>query len=225
MKKSRKVHPAAAIFPMISGEAFNRLKEDIEENGQHEPVVLWKGMLLDGRNRLRACDELGIEPSECELDDDVDPVAYVVSANLHRRHLTPSQAAMCAAKLANLKHGSNQHTKKNEETPNGVSIDDAAKLFNVGTRSIDRAREVLSRGSKEVIEQCERGELPVSSAVKFIASVTDKREQSQVAKGGAGEVRAAIANPPLSHFDRFRKLWDSADSVGRAAIRAFILNS
>jgi hypothetical protein len=81
---------------MMSDEEFRALKADIKEHGQCEMIVLFEGRILDGRNRYRACVELGIEPDVCEIDDPKycpDPIAYVVSHNLHRRHLTREQRA------------------------------------------------------------------------------------------------------------------------------------
>lgn len=90
-------HPAANLFPMLDNEAYRALKTDIAENGIREPIALFRGKLLDGRNRYRACRELDIEPPVAELDDgSVDPLAYILSANLFRRHLSASQRAQIA---------------------------------------------------------------------------------------------------------------------------------
>jgi hypothetical protein len=87
-------HPLADIFPLMEGAEFEELVADIKANGQHARIVLKDGMVLDGRNRYRACCKLGIEPSfACETYSGqiMDPAAYVISANIHRRHLTADQ--------------------------------------------------------------------------------------------------------------------------------------
>lgn len=62
------------------------------------PIEIYQGKILDGRNRQRACTEAGIEGRYIEIEP-ADPVGYVVSVNVRRRHLTPSQRAIAAARV------------------------------------------------------------------------------------------------------------------------------
>ena len=87
-------HPAANLFPLIEGEDFAALCEDLKRNGQLEDIVIYQGMILDGRNRFRACDHIGIEPRFKEWGGECgSPTRYVLSINMQRRHLTASQKA------------------------------------------------------------------------------------------------------------------------------------
>jgi hypothetical protein len=61
-------------------------------------VPVKDGQLVDGRNRREACRRLGVEPHVEELNG-VDPVAYIISTNITRRHLSKGQRAMAIAKL------------------------------------------------------------------------------------------------------------------------------
>jgi N6-adenosine-specific RNA methylase IME4 len=94
-------HEASSLFPLMSDDEYRALVDDIRVNGLREPIVIAEGKVLDGRNRLRACEELGIVPRTRMFSRTVDGslVDYVVSLNLHRRHLTPSQAAAVAFSL------------------------------------------------------------------------------------------------------------------------------
>src|SRR5215813_3069912 len=90
------IHPLAEIFPPMSDEEIKSLIDDIKTNGLREPIILFEDKVLDGRNRHRACAELGIEPQTRKLDGKGDPLDYVISKNLHRRHLSESQRGVVA---------------------------------------------------------------------------------------------------------------------------------
>lgn len=93
------IHPAAALFPLIEGEAFDELVADIKVNGLREGCWLnADGVLLDGRNRIRACQAAGVKPSFRQFSGQ-DEVGFIVSLNLKRRQLSKSQAAMLAVDI------------------------------------------------------------------------------------------------------------------------------
>ena len=71
-------HDLTRIFPLIDGDEFNALIDDIRESGLRTPIVLFEGKILDGRNRYRACYKAGIEPTfrEFDPDKDGDPRAF-----------------------------------------------------------------------------------------------------------------------------------------------------
>src|SRR5215471_21389583 len=85
-------HPFSAIFPPISDEDFGKLAADIKLNGLHQPIVRYQGKILDGNNRYRACELVKIAPKFADFTgDDAAARNYVISANIHRRHLSPDQ--------------------------------------------------------------------------------------------------------------------------------------
>ena len=51
-------HPIANVFPLVKGEEFKQFKKDIKTNKLREPIVIYEGKILDGRNRYNACKEL-----------------------------------------------------------------------------------------------------------------------------------------------------------------------
>src|ERR1700730_4502997 len=104
------VHPAAEMFPLMSEPELRELGEDIKKNGLASRVVMWrdqeseKDFVLDGRNRLdamaRASLDLDINKHfEWRISTKTDPYEYVISANIHRRHLTAEQKDELIAKL------------------------------------------------------------------------------------------------------------------------------
>lgn len=89
-------HPVANIFPVMDEAEYAGLVADIRANGLREPIWLHQGQIIDGRNRYRACRSLGIEPLTRTWDGKGSLVAFVVSLNIHRRHLTSGQRAIVA---------------------------------------------------------------------------------------------------------------------------------
>lgn len=94
-----RVHPAALLFPLLDGKEREQLVRDVRKRGVREPVVIWRGQLLDGRNRVEAARQANAPIPVRQLDDDVDPFGFVLSANAFRRHMTASQLAMTCARV------------------------------------------------------------------------------------------------------------------------------
>ena len=94
-----RVHPAALLFPLLDGQERAQLVSDVRKRGVREPVVIWRGQLLDGRNRVEAARQANVPVPVRQLDDDVDPFGFVLSANAFRRHMTASQLAMTCARV------------------------------------------------------------------------------------------------------------------------------
>lgn len=167
-----KTHPAADVFPMLDDELYQALKADIAENGQWEKIMMHDEQIIDGRNRLRACCELGIEPNIGELPIDLDPYNYVIGVNLLRRHLDIGQRAMIAVKLATLRHGE----KKADSSIELSSQTDAADKLNVSVASVKRAKTVATKASPEVIAAVERGAMSLNAAVETTKPKTTSSE-------------------------------------------------
>jgi hypothetical protein len=96
-----------------------------------------------------------------------DPLGFVIRANLLRRHLTTSQRAMMAAKIADHKPG---RSKQGElTTPKGV----VSSLMQVGERTVDRAKAVRASVDGDLIDAIESGAMTVGAAHKSIQPVDD----------------------------------------------------
>ena len=90
------LHPLCTLFPRLTGAEFNALRDDIQANGLRQPIVLHEGRILDGGNRYRACIEAGVAPKFVEFGGG-NLVSFVLSANLHRRHMSAGQQAAIVA--------------------------------------------------------------------------------------------------------------------------------
>jgi hypothetical protein len=183
-KQGMEFHEVANIFPLMDGTAFEQLVADVKANGLREPIWKHEEKIIDGRNRWRACGEAGVEPRFQEWDGKGSLVSFVVSLNLHRRHLSDSQRAMVAAKIANMKDGN--PNRKDSTSPIGevaqVSNESAAALLNVSVQSVTRGRKVREFAVPELIAAVERGEVSVSAAAA-VAEVEPERQQKLVAAG------------------------------------------
>ena len=92
----------------MSAADLQALAEDIKQNGLAHPIVSTSdGVVLDGRNRLKACEIAGIEP-QFEVYAGSNPVGFIISSNLKRRQLNESQRALIATRLATLARGQRQ---------------------------------------------------------------------------------------------------------------------
>src|SRR5262245_40732828 len=94
-----KPHPYADLFPMMTAAELEALTLDIRENGLRHPIIRYEGQILDGRNRLLACEKAGAQPTFTDFDGDDDAaLALVESLNATRRDLTGGQRAIVAAR-------------------------------------------------------------------------------------------------------------------------------
>ncbi len=172
-----KFHSYSEIFPLIEGAALDELTEDIKANGLREKIWTYKGQVLDGRNRFIACDRAGVKPEYRKYEGD-DPLSFVISLNVQRRHLTESQRAMAAARIATLRYGDNQHTAM--AVPSQAK---AAESVGVSTDSLQRARKVIDSGSKQLQRAVDSGEVSVRKASSVVA--LPKSQQLAAAKAKA----------------------------------------
>jgi len=180
------LHPAAEIFPEMDAQALAGLTADIAANGQREPILILDGQVIDGRCRLRACEQLGIEPLVRHLGTTVvgDPYVLAVSLNLHRRHLTESQRAMVATKLSTMQRGRPQENAQ----ICAFSQEQVAQLLHVSRRSVQNARALIDHGTPELVAAVDQGEVAVSTAADLARLPADT--QREVLTRTPDEIRA-----------------------------------
>ena len=138
------------FIPGMTPEEFADLKQDILEHGQLEPIMLFQHQILDGRHRWSVCQQLGLR---CKYDtfkgSELQALEYVISLNVKRRHLNESQRAIIAADVATMRSGA-----RTDLAPTGARSDaEAAELFNVGERSVERAKALKREAPAEIIAE------------------------------------------------------------------------
>lgn len=188
-------HPLANIFPFMDKSAFSDLVDDVEKNGVHEPIWLFDGQIIDGRHRYKAAQQVGVA---CPTREYVgkDPVSFVLSLNLNRRHLNESQRGMVAANLANMPEGRPETTARiqavrPETTAQicAVSQSDAAEKLNVSRRTVQQAVKLSKTAAPELVEQVAQGNVSIHAASKVANLPTE--EQKEIVKGGAQAIKDA----------------------------------
>jgi ParB-like chromosome segregation protein Spo0J len=167
-------HELANLLPMSDTEAFAKLRADIEKYGLLEPITVWDGKILDGRNRAMACKELGIEPKYVEYTGN-DPVGFVLSKNVHRRQLTQSQLAMLVKKLENLPKG------RPDVNAHAFTQDEAAERLGVSKRLIQFAQKVHEKAIPEVVALVETGKLTLDKAATLAKATPDQQREAVAA--------------------------------------------
>jgi len=175
-------HPAAELFPLLDGPEFDALVDDIREHGQREPIVVHDGMILDGRNRYRACKAIGIEPVVKLWSESSTIEAFVVSMNLHRRHLNESQRAMIAARIYRLPNsvtGQKRLPTGKFGGSDGITQKDAGNLLNVGKTAVVDAVRVVDEAAPEEVAAVERGQVSVSKIADQIRAGQKPKDRKQ----------------------------------------------
>jgi len=176
-----KIHPAADIFPMMRDDELKDLAADIKANGLLNPIVTWidkdgdidkgaKGTeyLLDGRNRQVACKISGIKPTTVVLANGHDPTAYIMSANIARRHMTKGQRAMAVAMIY-------PEPEKGGRGKKGANL-----KLNLGfsTMLLSQARTVLANG-RAIAESVLKGDEQLGKAYETVQRLISETESDE----------------------------------------------
>ena len=152
-------HPAADLFPMLDEERFASLKESISANGQRDPVTLFEGKILDGRNRAKACAELGAALKTLPFVG--DPWEFVWDKNGERRDLSPGQRAAIRIRF--------------DEEINRIKLavqDEANRKRAEAQRGVPKAEAKERAGSRDPARPRDRGGSKTAQAVAARAKVS-----------------------------------------------------
>jgi len=171
------LHPLCTLFPRLTGPEFESLKDDIRENGLREPIIIHDGMILDGGNRYRACLEIGIDPGVMKFGGG-NLVSYVISANLHRRHLTPGQQA---AIVASAQDWGKAQTVGNPQLRNVAQLDTAKDRSAQSGASLrtQQMADKVAKSDPDLAKKVGHGEISLPKALKSISPQEEKHEHEQ----------------------------------------------
>jgi len=181
------LHPLCTLFPRMAGAEFESLKEDIRANGLRNPIVIHDGMILDGGNRYRACLEIGTEPKTVMFDGG-NLVSFVLSANLHRRHLSASQQAAIVSSAQNWadaqpvgRPGKTVHENTFLATTEQRAVQSGASIMT------QRRADAVAKADPELAKKVAHGEVSLSRAVETVAPKMASRPVAKPKSGPKAE--------------------------------------
>lgn len=174
------IHPFADLLPVLTESELDELTADIAHHGQREPVTVWTDRndvtwLLDGRHRARAATRVGVELRTTLFRGNEDEArALVMSLNIRRRHLSPSQRALAAAALARRHRGG--VAGQSAGLPDAPTQAEAARTAGVSERLVRDASAIMRNGEEDVIRAVANGKVSVTAAAAVIrATKTDRQ--------------------------------------------------
>jgi len=122
-------HKFNLLFPVADEKTLNDLADDIATNGLIESIVIYEGLILDGKNRYLACMKAGVKPRYKEYKGD-EPIQYVFTKNFYRRHLNATQRAILARVVY----------EKTIGTVKKKTLDEVAKIMNVSKTQVQKTK-------------------------------------------------------------------------------------
>jgi hypothetical protein len=160
-------HPLSKMFPPILQEDFDKLAKDIEIHGLNQPIVTYQGMILDGNHRYRACELAKVEPHFFPFEGtDAQARNYVISANIHRRHLSPDQRRAIIETL--LKADPSQSNRQiGEQTKTSHHTVEAVRTEMEATGQIAQLDETTGADGKSRKRKSKGNATPKSASDKY----------------------------------------------------------
>lgn len=179
----------AKIFPPMSAEEYQGLKESIRAFGMIDEITLWRGQVIDGLHRLRACLELGIEPRFTTLPDDIPPEEFVVGKNINRRNQNETFRAASAVKAMRKSGSGRPGSRNNRANLRGAGTRKwASRTFGVSERTITTVAGVLDpeSGAIPALRQAvAAGQVTGNDARKVISQTAEiQRRALELVQGG-----------------------------------------
>jgi hypothetical protein len=219
LKPSGKVHPVAALFPMLSDDELNELADDIKLNGLLQPIVLdANGDLIDGRNRAEACKRAKVKPTYVSLNG-IDPFIFIFSRNSKRRHMTKGQRAMVAAKAR--EHDG--RAKKSPDSGDFISIAEMAKTAGISHSLLGQACSVLEYAPEyvdAVIVGTAALDVAYGEAKDRKAAANSKEKQMEKLREEAPDLADQVVEERLKLNEAFGALKERKDEERREQVRS-----
>lgn len=193
-------HEVTNLFPLMNNEEYAALVIDIRQHGLRNPIWTYAGKIIDGRNRYRACQEAQVLPSFREYQGDTSPEAltrFVLSLNLHRRHLTSSQKAVSALKIVTFlaqvaKQRQGKRTDRQQNFPQdfeeswGEAAEQAAAIVGTNRQYVYDAKH-LAKHAPDLLDAVHQGLLTLPET-KVVTPLPQSERSSILALVQRGDI-------------------------------------
>lgn len=200
MSHDYELHPLCTLFPRLAEAELEALAGDIAANGLREPITLHDGLILDGGNRYRACLLAGVEPTFKPFDGS-NLVSFVLSANLHRRHLSAGQQAAIVASAQDwaTAHqqggtGANQHAKEQTGKIAGLQTVAQRAAESGASERTQRMADKVAKADPELAREVAHGKKTLPQAVE---QLTGKRPGKPAKSCSAAPAVESDSTPPV----------------------------
>lgn len=188
---------------MLGESDFQELKEDIRKHGQLARILVFQEMILDGRNRYRACRELGMIPLVAVFPGTyAEAVDMVVSLNLRRRHMDRQEIVEAGGKLATLGEG-RPKTVSRETVLEPVSRKAISEKLGVPEMAIAKEVTINEKAAPEVKEAYHKREITQGQAFEYAQHTPEKQRELVEQKATIREAKAErkVKSPAMVVLD------------------------
>jgi hypothetical protein len=215
---THELHPLCTFFPRMSGAEFDALVADIAANGLQNPIVLHDEMVLDGGNRYRACQVANVEPRFVQFSGD-SIGQFVLSANLHRRHLSAGQQATIVSSVKDWdKAHTHGGTRRGDQgaTLHLETVKDRAAESGASIRTQKMADKV-ARESPELAKKVAHGEISLPQAAREVSPPKQIPKPAPVVQ----QVRAPDADELREQISELAAMLDEVRADNESMARVF----
>lgn len=201
--KSIELHKLTETHPVMSNEQFTALVKDIECNGQIQPVLVYRGKIVDGRHRFRALNLLeneSIKIQRLSNNMTLDDIAKLVNSTEMRRHQSPTQLAIKGYRLYKI----GKLTQKEVTDRIGCSLANLKHVISLESLGRLDIIELLEAGSKYNISRDSRFTKMTDSLLAIVSYVKEEIARIEALQIEADEEEKQVAKISKEEYNQIQ---------------------
>ena len=180
-----------SLLPQLSDAERAELEKQIKKDGVLNPIIVWKGTIVDGHNRFMICKLNGITDfpiREMDFKDREEVIEWILRHQLGRRNLTDFQRTRIAlryeeviAKKAKERQGKRNDLAQNTtlcSTDHNVNThktrEEVAQIAGTSGATVQRTKYILEHGTEEQIARAEKGGVEMDGRRNSIRAIVNE---------------------------------------------------